>query len=84
MQENLQSTQQNLTMLKNVFEAESDAFLRFAIEYLQENLENMILHLSDPDKLDELKRVFDNEQLSGSADQPSPHPTPRPWRPRTR
>lgn len=71
LQENLQNQEQNLVMLKNIFETESDAFLVFAIEYLQENLENMILHLSDPQKLEDLRQVFNSEQPSGSRHQVS-------------
>jgi hypothetical protein len=63
-QENLRNTEQNLAMLKNIFETEKNEFLLFAIEYLHENLENMVLYLSDPDKLESLKQVF-NDQMSG-------------------
>jgi hypothetical protein len=65
MQENLKNAQQNLVMLKNIFETETDIFLGYAIEYLQDNLENMILYLSDPDKMEEMKRNFAIEQQSG-------------------
>ena len=72
LQDNLANKEQNLQMLKNIFETESNEFLLFAIDYLQEGLENMILHLSDPDKLENLKQIFSFEQASGSLNRSEP------------
>lgn len=65
--EHLKNAEQNLVMLKNIFESESNEFLAFAIDYLHESLENMVLHLSDPDKMESLRQVFKGEQLSGNS-----------------
>jgi hypothetical protein len=65
MQENLKSAEQNLLMLKNIFESETEIFLKYAIEYLQDDLENMILYLSDPDKMEQMKKNLMVEQQSG-------------------
>lgn len=65
--ENLKNAEQNLILLKNIFESESNEFLAFAIDYLHESLENMVLHLSDPEKMESLRQVFKGEQLSSKS-----------------
>ena len=66
IQENLSNLKENLECLKNVFEEEEEKFLVFALDYLQENLQNLILFLSVPEQMQELKKVYFSERASGN------------------
>ena len=66
LKEDIEQRELNLNALKNVFEGEDEEFLIFAMDYLQDKLEEIILFLSNPEQMESLKKVNQNRKSNGN------------------